>query len=92
MTVSGTLQPDGSILALTITFTGAITTLSGQILSIAAPNFVVGGQTVTVNSSTAITANGVPKTFSDLLVGSSVTVSGRLQLDGSILALTITLP
>lgn len=93
VTVTGTLQADGSILAQTISVVpNPVTTLTGAIAAISPPSLTVGGKSVTVNAATVITAAGALITLVDLHVGSVVTVIGTLQADGSILAQTISSP
>ena len=96
--VEGQAQPDGNVLAKSITveddlppqnetevrFVGAIQSVSGTTLHVA-------GRTVVTDGSTRVTRRGDPIAFSSLKVGNKVEVEGTQRADASVLARKISL-
>jgi hypothetical protein len=94
--VEGQPQPNGSVLAKSITleddspneaevrFVGAIQSISGS-------NLQVAGRTVVTDGSTRVTRRGDPIAFSSLKVGNKVEVEGTQRADSSVLAKKISL-
>ena len=66
-----------------------VSAFSGSIAAIAAPSFTVGGKTVTVTAQTKFSGAGAPRSFTDLQIGDRVEVTGQLQADGSVLAVSV---
>jgi hypothetical protein len=100
--VRGSLQPDGSVLANSITIVedpGEEVTARGIIASLTIPTptsstgvtLTVAGRTIRTNASTVVRRRGDPAGFDRMRVGQEVEVKGLLQADGSILATRITL-
>jgi hypothetical protein len=100
--VRGSLQPDGSVLANSITIVedpGEEVTARGIIGSLTIPTptsstgvtLTVAGRTIRTNASTVVRRRGDPAGFDRMRVGQEVEVKGLLQADGSILATRITL-
>jgi hypothetical protein len=96
--IEALLQPDGSLLALTVTAKGApdsgpaVVSVRGSISSRGTDFIVVSGVTVKPDPALQIVSpSGQPIKFSDLQVGDLVEVAGKKQPDGTILALKIAL-
>lgn len=96
--VKALLQSDGTYLATEIRLqdvNGNREDLTGTVASVNAAtssfllNTVTGSLAVQTNTSTQITKDGQPASFSDLATGQNVEVIGALQPDGSVLAATV---
>lgn len=93
VTVSGTMQADGTLLADEIETEGNEVELRGVIDSVTPPTLTVGGRIVVTDSSTEIKADEHDSSFTlaDLQAGDTVKVEGTLQPDSTILAREIEL-
>ena len=89
VTVEGTLQADGSILASTIS-QGAGCIASGPIEALAADGIVVAGRGFQVDAGTIIQEGCATEALFALRVGEQVTVDGQVVNGGPPLALSIT--
>jgi Domain of unknown function (DUF5666) len=91
VTVTGTKQADGSVLATSValvpptTLTGAVSASTGTCPAV---TFTVQSTKVTVNSSTAYTSTTCAVATAN---GANVKVTGPKQADGSVLATTVAL-
>jgi hypothetical protein len=87
VTVTASTQPDGTLLATSIDAPPDV--ITGIITSLSAPTLTVAGTTVQVSGTTTFGGGGAPGSFTDLLVGESVIVSGAIMADGSLIAASI---
>ena len=88
VTVSGTMQADGTMLADEIETEGNEVELRGVIDSVTPPTLTVGGRVVVTDSTTEFDADEHDSRFTlaDLHAGDTVKVEGTLQPDSSVLA------
>jgi len=89
VTVAGTRQTNGSVLALKIEVIPpepVMSTIRGVVSGIGNDYFMVGLDKVKVNQQTVVVSKGSPYGFSSLKVGDQVTAVGTRQADGALLA------
>jgi len=85
--VTGTLQGTGTLLASTIEMRGAVIAEINQ----EAATFLIGATTIVTNGATVFTeVGGSSILLTSLVLGDTVDVVGTLQIDGTILATTVT--
>ena len=89
VTVEGTLQADGTIVASAIS-RGAACIASGPIEALGADSIVVAGRSFQVDAATVIQAGCTPGAFSALQVGETVSVDAQVVNGAAPLALSIT--
>jgi len=92
VSVAGTKQSDGLILAAKIEVAApvpSLITIKGTITSLGSSSFMMDSVKVYVNSQTVIVSGGKAIRFADLKIGDQVMAAGNRQADGSFLAVKI---
>ena len=92
VSVAGTRQPDGSLLAAKIEVAApvpALVTVKGTITSLGTSFFMMGSVQVYVSSQTVIVSGGKALSFADLKIGDQIVAAGNRRADGSFLALKV---